>query len=258
VNRNRITSTNNRLIASLGFIVTPFSWGNIRANFSSDGYTNENLILRHPESIYGVNNNGVLDVATDVTRNLNGQVLLNVNRRDITQHLSITGLLGTSVNDAQSQANGLNGLNFLDPNFVSINNTNQRVSRTTLVQRRLMSAFGSVTANYRDYLYVTVTGRNDWTSTIPVERNSFFYPAIQSSFVLSDAVPAIGEFMTARLRGSYAEVGKDARPYAFRPVARVQDHGGWRLRLRFHGPQPQPAPGVRELVRVRRRPRLLG
>lgn len=236
VNRNRITSTNNRLIANLGFIVTPFSWGNIRANFSSDGYTNENLILRHPESIYGVNNNGVLDVATDVTRNLNGQVLFNVNRVDITSNLSVTGLLGTSVNDAQSQANGLNGLNFLDPNFVSINNTNQRISRTTLVQRRLMSAFGSVTANYHDYLYVTVTGRNDWTSTIPVERNSFFYPAIQSSFVLSDAVPAIGEVMTARLRASYAEVGRDARPYAYRPSLEFKTTVGGGYGYGFTGP----------------------
>jgi hypothetical protein len=236
VNRNRINSTNNRLIANLGFIITPFKWGNIRANFGSDGFTNENLVLRHPESIYGINNNGVLDVATDVTRNLNAQVLFNVNRIDLTDNLSLTGLVGTSANDARSNTNASNGLNFLDPNFVSINNTNQRTTRSNLFQRRLMSVFGSATANYRDYLYLTVTGRNDWTSTIPVERNSFFYPSISSSFVFSDAIPAIGEFMTGRLRASYAEVGKDARPYAFRPSLEFKTTVGGGYGYGFTGP----------------------
>jgi TonB-linked SusC/RagA family outer membrane protein len=217
VAKNRINSRNGRLIANLGFIVTPFSWGNIRANFGSDGYTNENLILRHPESTYGNTNNGILDLATDVTRNLNAQTILNVNRIDLTENLSLTGLVGNSVNDARSNTNALQGTDFLDPNFVSINNANLRNTRTNLFQRRLVSVFGSVTANYRDYLYLTVTGRNDWTSTIPVERNSFFYPSVASSFVFSDAIPSLGKFMTGKLRASYAEVGKDARPYAFRP-----------------------------------------
>ncbi len=236
VNRNRITSTQNRLIANVGFILTPVSWGNIRATFSSDGYTNENLILRHPESIYGVNNNGILDDATDVTRNLNGQVLFNLNRLQLTNSLSITGLAGTSANDFRSQTAGIGGLNFLEPNFVSVNNTTQRLSRTTLSQRRLMSVFGSATANYRDYLYVTVTGRNDWTSTIPIERNSFFYPSISSSFVFSDAIPAIGKKMTGRLRASYAEVGRDARPYAFRPVLEFKTTTGGGYGYGFTGP----------------------
>jgi TonB-linked SusC/RagA family outer membrane protein len=236
VNRNRINSTNNRLIANLGFIVTPVSWGNIRANFSSDGYTNENLVLRHPESIYGVNNNGILDQATDVTRNLNAQVLFNINRHQVTENFSLTGLLGTSANDFRSEVAGIGGLNFLDPNFVSVNNTSQRLSRTTLAQRRLMSVFGSATANYRDWLFVTVTGRNDWTSTIPIERNSFFYPSVSSSFVLSDAVPAIGEVMTARLRASYAEVGRDARPYAYRPALEFKTTVGGGYGYGFTGP----------------------
>ena len=235
-NRNQISSRNNRLIANLGFVLTPFSWGNIRANFGSDGYTNENLILRHPESIYGINNNGILDVATDVVRNLNAQIVMNANKFELTDNLSFTGLVGTSANDARSNTNGLVGLNFLDPNFVSINNTNQRTTRTTLSQRRLMSVFGSATANYRDYLYVTVTGRNDWTSTIPVERNSFFYPSISSSFVFSDAIPAIGKVMTGRLRASYAEVGKDARPYAFRPALEFKTTVGGGYGYGFTGP----------------------
>ena len=80
-----------------------------------------------------------------------------------------------------------------------------------------MGAFGQAVIDYNKYLYITVTGRNDWTSTIPKERNSFFYPGVSSSFVFSDAFPRLGNFMTGKLRAAYAAVGKDARPYAYRP-----------------------------------------
>jgi hypothetical protein len=80
-----------------------------------------------------------------------------------------------------------------------------------------MSLFGSTTLDYRDYLYLTGTLRNDWTSTIPVERNSFMYPSVNASFVFSDAFPSVRKYVTGRLRAAYAEVGKDARPYAYRP-----------------------------------------
>jgi TonB-linked SusC/RagA family outer membrane protein len=217
VNKNKINSKNNRIIANLGLTFTPFSWGNLKTILGTDSYTNQNLILRHPESAFGITNNGILDDADDITRNLNAQTLLNFNSRQLTNSISISGLLGNAVSDAKSTTDALKGMDFLDPNFVSINNTNQRQNRTTIAQRRLVSAFGSATVDFKKLLYVTATGRNDWTSTIPVGRNSFFYPSISSSFIFSDAFPSLGRFMTGKLRAAYAEVGKDARPYAYRP-----------------------------------------
>ena len=230
VRKNKVNAKNARLIGNLGLILTPFSWGRLKTNIGVDGYTNDNLILRHPESAGVANNlNGILEVASDITRNLNAQTLFSVNPYKITKNLSINGLVGNQISDFRSQTNGLLGSNFLDPNFVSVNNTNTRTNRTILSQRRLMSLFGSATVNYHDYLYTTITGRNDWTSTIPVARNSFFYPSVSMSFIASDAIPAIGKFMTSKLRASYAEVGKDARPYAFRPSLeyKTTSNGGY-------------------------------
>lgn len=229
INRNVNNSTNGRLNANFGLLLTPFSWGDIRTNIGSDGYTNEVKILRHPESVFGNSNNGVLDQATDVTRNLTAQTLLNVNRRTLARNLSISGSLGNAIADFRSQTNALRGQDFLDPNFVSVNNTVIRTNRTTLSQRRTFSFFGRAELNYHDYLYITATGRNDWTSTIPTERNSFFYPSVQSSFVFSDAFPSVGRFMTGKVRAAYAQVGRDARPYAFRPSleSKTTSNGGY-------------------------------
>jgi len=229
IEKNKQNSTNNRYFPNVGITLTPFSWGDVTSNVGADTYTNQNLTQRHPESAAGFQWNGVIDLADDVTRNINAQTLLNVHTRSVLGGLSIAGLLGNQISDFKSTTNALKGQDYLDPNFISVNNTNLRQNRTTINQRRLVSLFGQATLDYNKYLYVSVTGRNDWTSTIPSERNSFFYPSISSSFIFSDAFPSLGRFMTGKLRGAYAEVGKDARPYAFRPSLefKTTSNGGY-------------------------------
>jgi len=229
IEKNRINSKNNRILANVGLTLTPFSWGNLKTNIGTDSYTNQNLIVRNPESAAGASLNGVLDLADLIQRNINVQTLLNLNSHALTSRLSVSGLLGNAISDSRATTDAAVGRDFLDPNFVSINNTNLRSGRTTLEQRRLVGAFGQAVFDYNRYLYLTVTGRNDWTSTIPKGRNSFFYPGVSSSFIFSDAFPAIGRHMTGKLRAAYAAVGKDAKPYAYRPSLeyKTTSYGGY-------------------------------
>jgi TonB-linked SusC/RagA family outer membrane protein len=229
VSKNIITSKNNRILSNLGLIITPFKWGSLRTNIGVDSYTNQNLILRHPESAYGISNNGIIDIANDITRNISSQTLFTINKKTIVKNLTINGLIGHAIQDLKSNTDAMKGQDFLEPDFVSVNNTSVRTNRSTMSQRRLVSAFGSATAAFKDYLFVTVTGRNDWTSTIPADKNSFFYPSVSSSFVFSDAIPSLSKFMTGKLRAAYAEVGKDARPYAYKPSLeyKTTSNGGY-------------------------------
>ncbi|HEX8672963.1 MAG TPA: SusC/RagA family TonB-linked outer membrane protein, partial [Longimicrobium sp.] len=238
IDKNTISSRNNRVIGNLGLVLSPFSWGNLRTNIGVDGYTNQNQLLRHPESAYGATFNGVIDVADDITRNLTSQTVLNFNRRPIRGRLSVTGLVGNAVQDFKSHVDALKGQNFLEPDFVSVNNSLNRTAVTTIAQRRLVSGFGSATLDYDQYFFVTVTGRNDWTSTIPQGENSFFYPSISTSFIFTDAFSRLGDFMTGKVRAAYAEVGKDARPYAYRPSleSKPTSYGGFGYG--FTGPNP--------------------
>src|SRR5213593_1318014 len=189
--KNAINAKTNRLLANVGFIITPFSWGNIKTNVGTDAYTTQNLLLRNPESALGYASNGLLDQADVISRNLNALTVLNFNSQPITNSISISGLVGHQVSDNKSTTDAQTGIGFLDPNFVSMNNTSTRSTLTTIEQRRLVSFFGQAVFNYKDFWYLTVTGRNDWTSTIPRPRNSFFYPSISSSFIFSDAFPGL-------------------------------------------------------------------
>jgi TonB-linked SusC/RagA family outer membrane protein len=242
VDKNRFTSTNSRIVANVGFVLTPVSWGSLKTNIGTDSYTNQNLILRNPESAVGNSFNGLLDQADLITRNINTQTVLNFNSHALTNSLSISGLVGHALTAFKSTTDATSGRDFLDPNFVSINNTRASTPRTTIDQRRVVSLFGQAVLDYRNYLYVTVTGRNDWSSTLPRGANSFFYPSVATSFVFSDAFPSVGRFMTGKFRAAYAGAGKDARPYADAPVleAKTTSFGGYGAG--FTGPNPRLKP----------------
>lgn len=242
VYKNKNNSRTNRILANLTFTFTPFSWGNLKTQLGTDYYTNQLQILRHPESTLGVNFNGILDQADDVSRYLTSQTTLNVNPYNIGQHFALSGFVGNSIYDQKSNDDALVGQSFLDPNFVSVNNTANRFSRTTITQRRLVGFFGQASLDFNHYLYLNVTGRNDYTSTIPRPNNSFFYPGVNASFVFTDAVPALQRFLTGRLRAAYADAGRDAPPYADRPSLQYKptSYGGYGYD--FWGPNPNLKP----------------
>jgi TonB-linked SusC/RagA family outer membrane protein len=229
VAKNRVNNRNNRFITNLGLIIAPFSWGNLKTNVGVDGYTSQNQIVRNPESQTGFSQGGIYDGADDVTRNINAQTLLNFNPHQFGEHFTLSGLVGNQIFDFKSSVDALNGVNFLDPNFVSINNTATRSGRTTINQRRLVGLFGQAVLDYNRYLYVTVGGRKDGTSTIPRPFNFFFYPSISSSFIFTDAFPSLRRHMTGKLRAAYAKVGRDARAYADRPSLefKTTSNGGY-------------------------------
>lgn len=236
VSRNKRSDRTNHINVNFGLTVTPFSWGNLKTNIGVDNYTTAMFTLRDPESSLGYRFNGTIDQTDDITRNISTQTLLNFNPYRIIRGLSVSGTIGNQISDNKSEYNGLVGKDFLDPNFVSMNNTTVKYNRTTIIQRRLIGAFAKAVFDYNHYLYLTVTGRNDWTSTIPQERNSFFYPSVSTSFVFSDAFPGVKRYVNGRLRAAYAEVGKDARPYSYRPALENKTTSYYGFGYGFWGP----------------------
>lgn len=75
------------------------------------------------------------------------------------------------------------------------------------------SVYGFASFSYKNRYFIDVTGRNDWSSTLPVQNNSFFYPSVNTSFVLSDIVTLPRQISFAKLRFSAAQVGNDTEPY---------------------------------------------
>lgn len=80
-------------------------------------------------------------------------------------------------------------------------------------QKAIYSAYGMVNLSYNDMVYLDLTARNDWSSTLPVENRSYFYPSASLSLLLNEMIDMGGNVDLLKLRGGWAQVGNDAGPY---------------------------------------------
>ena len=87
-------------------------------------------------------------------------------------------------------------------------------------QKGVNSLYGSAAVTFDKFWTVEVTGRNDWSSTLPETNHSYFYPSVNSSLVLSELFPALqsGVLSYVKIRGGWARVGNDADPYQLQTV----------------------------------------
>jgi TonB-linked SusC/RagA family outer membrane protein len=97
--------------------------------------------------------------------------------------------------------------------YILSNGVNSPMVATNRAERVVNSFYGFVNLSYDDKIFVDVTGRNDWSSTLPMHNNPFFYPSVSTSFILNELfdMPAAVSFAKARL--SIAQVGNDTDPY---------------------------------------------
>jgi TonB-linked SusC/RagA family outer membrane protein len=79
--------------------------------------------------------------------------------------------------------------------------------------KKVNSLFASATFGYKDTFFVDATARNDWSSTLPADNNSYFYPSVGGSILLSEILPKNEVLSFLKLRASYAQVGNDTSPY---------------------------------------------
>ncbi|MDD7884375.1 SusC/RagA family TonB-linked outer membrane protein [Flavivirga sp. 57AJ16] len=127
--------------------------------------------------------------------------------------------LGGNLMSTESSGISSNSGQLEVPNVFSLNNG---IDRATVEQsfsnKKINSLYGLFQLNYDGYLFLDLTGRNDWTSSLSKQNRSFFYPSISTSFVISDMITKEGgelpSWLTfAKIRASYAEVGNDLDPF---------------------------------------------
>ncbi|MEL7123312.1 MAG: SusC/RagA family TonB-linked outer membrane protein, partial [Bacteroidota bacterium] len=124
--------------------------------------------------------------------------------------------ISVGANSFQQDRNrsGLFGNSLAVPNLYNPGNIagTPIVSRTNS-RKRINSVYGNLELSFSNAIYLTATGRNDWSSTLPVQNNSYFYPSVGASIVLSELIELPSIFSYAKLRSSWAQVGSDTDPF---------------------------------------------
>jgi len=239
INREPNTAQRNRLLMS-GSVKYQFnSWlylqvrGNvdrITDDFEQDFYSGSN-------SLYNSNETGAMKLSNQTLTQKYGDLILNFNVPLQHSDFKINGLLGGSITDQETQGLTLGG-NLATPDFFTPANivvaqpgTNSRpiTSNTSAISpshSQLQALFGDLDFSYNNWAYLTVTGRNDWSSNLSFTNNySYFYPSAGLSVILTQALKLPQEISYAKVRATFAQVGNTIPPYLTN-IQNTQGGGG--------------------------------
>lgn len=148
--------------------------------------------------------------------------------RSLTPEITITANAGAARRDNDWRAHYVNVPTLVVPGVYTLQNAGSTPSvRDELLRKRVNSVYGSVSFNYGGYFNVDVTGRNDWSSTLPEEHNSFFYPSVSTALVFTDAFGIQSNFLSSgKVRAGWTRVGNDTDPYQLAATYSAADPWG--------------------------------
>ena len=209
---NTVGQVRNRLIGSveLNYKIIDGLSANFRTG--NDYYTDRRKIKiaygtngtpfgSYEEDAYTFNENNTearLDYTKKLNKDFNLDILLGGNIRTTT----------FENNDQIASKLAVNGL------YTLSNSRDPLISSNIYTKQKIYSAFSSAQLGFRNYAYLNLTARNDWSSTLPAANRSYFYPSVNGSLILSEAFDIKSDVLTfAKLRAGWSKVGKDASPY---------------------------------------------
>jgi TonB-dependent SusC/RagA subfamily outer membrane receptor len=230
--RNIAEDSNKKIVASLNLNFKINDWLSLqtRGTYDKSLLDFEKKIYATTEATLAPANGRYLLFNNDYTQ-IYGDVLANINTK-INDKISVNGVVGVSTTRATTEIftgdSGTNGgLQFA--NIFSFQNFNANASvafNQNSFENRGSSIFASATIGFNDNIFVDITARNDWTSTLPAANNSFFYPSIGVTGILSDLFQLGDNVSFAKARASYAEVGSGFDADQISPNRSINFGGG--------------------------------
>ncbi|MCK5906134.1 MAG: TonB-dependent receptor, partial [Flavobacteriales bacterium] len=123
--------------------------------------------------------------------------------------------IGNNINQIDYSRSTTNSKGLVVPNYYNVANISGSANVSSYEYRkRTMGLYGTLDFDFNSFLFLQLTARNDWSSTLPTDNNSFFYPGVNMGFVFTDLLPDSDAFTYGKLRASYALAGNDAPVHA--------------------------------------------
>ncbi|HEY4289672.1 MAG TPA: SusC/RagA family TonB-linked outer membrane protein [Puia sp.] len=215
IHKDNLTSQTKRFTGGINGSFKIASWWDVIGRVGYDQYnTNDYTYIAPGSAVIPLYQNGRLSKDLVGYTYITTTVMTNFHKTfgDFDTHL----MLGTTSESTETPAQNLWGYNFITGSNISFSNiaTTNQFFRDGLTRKRLVGTYGEFGISYKDIAYITATGRNDWSSTLPLDNRSYFYPSVSGSFVFTELLPHNNILSFGKLRGSWAQVGKDANPYA--------------------------------------------
>jgi TonB-linked SusC/RagA family outer membrane protein len=157
---------------------------------------------------------------------INGDFILKYNKT-LSQDFSLESLVGYNFNQQDQKAVAASITNLVIPGFYNLSNSSIKPNASdSRVRRRLMGVYAQAVLGWRNQMYLTLNARNDWSSTLPIENNSFFYPGANLAWIASNSFDLKNSPVSfLKFRAAYGKTGSDAPPYDVYPVLTIGNVG---------------------------------
>jgi TonB-linked SusC/RagA family outer membrane protein len=145
---------------------------------------------------------------------LDGNFLVTITR-DINPDLNLKAILGHNANKRVTNRQSFLGTGIIIPGINDFDNVQSTTPNAGIKsERSYQAAFADLSVSYKDWLFLNLTGRNDWASALPKNNRSYFYGGVSSSVILTDALNIQPDKLSfLKLRAGWARVGSDPIPY---------------------------------------------
>jgi TonB-linked SusC/RagA family outer membrane protein len=144
--------------------------------------------------------------------------------KKLSDDFSLDALGGFNIRNHSDANNYQKAPRLAVPDLYTLTNSRDPLTSSNSLSRlRVYSAYASAQLGYKNYAYLNLTARNDWSSTLPSSNRSYFYPSVNGSLILSEALNLKGNTLDLlKLRAGWSEVGNDADPYQLSTVYNFQ------------------------------------
>ena len=231
----------DHMIAAMNVNITPYEGVYIRGQFGWDVSTSQYEYGNHPfycSSNQTATKGGTYNISKYNTSDPTINILAGYNNT-FGKHTVGEQLGFHSVENGVTSLASY-GSNFQLLDFYSINNCDPStvVSKKRNTKRRVLGVSGQFEYGFNNMAFATFRFRNDWSSTLPTNNNHYFYPAVELSWVLTELTPLKNNSVLnyLKLRGSYAKVGKDAKPLSISPELEATGLTGGGYKYGYTGP----------------------
>ncbi|GAB3908085.1 SusC/RagA family TonB-linked outer membrane protein [Larkinella knui] len=216
---NKLRDNVNRLVGGLNFVYSPLTWLTFNYRVGLDTYSEDRKRTAPGptgtagEYLYEDNDLGFVYQYHTNFRAITSTFAASANTK-FGEALNATLRVGHDLYDRRIRSFGAEGNELTVYNYFDLRNAKTITPSQSAEDYRLMGIFGELTLDYKDFLFLTLTGRNDITSSLLAPNNSFFYPSASLGYVFSQQFKLPAFITMGKLRASYAKIGKDAAPYS--------------------------------------------
>ncbi len=210
INKNKFTNNLDRMIGNITLTYKPIEGLTITNNAGTDFYTEGRRKVYAKGTVGALN--GKFQTWNLYKRIINNDLMVSYEKTFANDyHFKV--MMGHNLYQEEWKNENVQAQNLVVDGLYTYTNAKSTTPVNYYEKKRLVGLYGDISLGYKDMLFVNVTGRNDWSSTLPINNRSYFYPSISGSFIFTELMENKDILNFGKVRLSYANVGSDEDPY---------------------------------------------